>query len=159
MDEYGGSYRYHTLLRDFLRRELAAREPERVPGLHRRAATWYAANGDLDLAVDHAFAAGDLDLAAALVGRGMLGYHWSGRRATMRAWFATVQRRCARGAPLARRPGGLGGARQRATSRSTMRLADIAERGTFAGRPPDGTASFESGRAMLRATMVRAGRR
>ena len=36
-------------------------------------------------------------------------------------------------------------------------LADIAERGSFDGRPPDGTASFESGRAMLRGVMGRAG--
>jgi LuxR family maltose regulon positive regulatory protein len=40
---------------------------------------------------------------------------------------------------------------------ATDHLADIVERGAFAGRPPDGTASFESGRAMLRATMCRAG--
>ena len=156
VDEYGGSYRYHTLLRDFLRRELAAREPERVPGLHQRAAAWYAANGDLDLAVDHAFAAGDLDLAAALVGRGMLDTHWSGRRATMRAWFARFSDDA-----LDVRPwlAVLAAWEELAAGdvASTVRLADIAERGTFAGRPPDGTASFESGRAMLRATMVRGG--
>ena len=32
VDEYGGSYRYHSLLREFLQHELEAREPERVPG-------------------------------------------------------------------------------------------------------------------------------
>ena len=40
---------------------------------------------------------------------------------------------------------------------ATVRLADVAERGAFEGRPPDGTASFEAGRAMLRAAMVRRG--
>ena len=40
---------------------------------------------------------------------------------------------------------------------ATVRYADIAERGTFVGRPPDGTASFEAGRAMLRAATVRQG--
>ena len=34
---------------------------------------------------------------------------------------------------------------------TTEHLANIAERGSFDGAPPDGTASFESGRAMLRA--------
>ena len=70
MDEYGGSYRCHTLLRDFLQRELAMREPELVTTLHRRAAAWYQANDAIEPAVDHAFAAGDLDLVATLVGNG-----------------------------------------------------------------------------------------
>ena len=41
IDDYDGSYRYHTLLRDFLQLELAVREPDRVAALHRRAAEWY----------------------------------------------------------------------------------------------------------------------
>ena len=36
-------------------------------------------------------------------------------------------------------------------------LADIGERSTFSGMPANGTASFESARAILRATMVRQG--
>jgi LuxR family maltose regulon positive regulatory protein len=40
---------------------------------------------------------------------------------------------------------------------ATERLADIAERGSFMGQPPDGTASLESGRAMLRSAMGRHG--
>ena len=86
MDEYGGSYRCHTLLREFLQRELTIREPELVTALHERAATWYGSNEALEPAVDHAFAARDLDLAATLVGNGFGFYHWSGRRASMRAW-------------------------------------------------------------------------
>jgi LuxR family transcriptional regulator, maltose regulon positive regulatory protein len=156
VDEYGGSYRYHTLLRDFLRRELAAREPKRIAGLHQRAATWYGANGDLDLAVDHAFAAGDLDLAAVFGGRGMLDTHWSGRRATVRAWFSRFSDPALEARPWL---AVLAAWEELAAGdvASTVRLADIAERGTFAGRPPDGTASFESGRAMLRAAMARQG--
>ncbi len=156
VDEYGGSYRYHTLLRDFLQGELAAREPERVAGLHRRAAAWYAANGARDLAVDHAFAAADLDLAAALVGQGMVVYHWSGRRATTRAWFRrfgddALEERPWLAVLAAWEELGAGDVE------ATERLANIAERGTFEGRPPDGTVSFESGRAMLRAVMVHSG--
>jgi LuxR family maltose regulon positive regulatory protein len=156
VDSYGGSYRYHPLLRDFLRGELAAREPALVPELHRRAAGWFEATGALDLAVDHAFMAGDLDLAARLAGTGMLLYHWSGRRATTRGWFMRFADE-----ELVDRPwlavlaaweeGGAG----KATA--AWRLADIAEHSTFAGAPPDGTASFESGRAMLRAAMARLG--
>jgi len=156
VDEYGGSYRYHPLLRDFLRAELAARELERVAALHRRAAMWYEANEALDLAVDHAFEAGDLDLAATLVARGFLLYHWSGRRATTRTWV----RRFADDA-LEERPWlavlAAWEAQAAGDVATTMHLADIAERSTFEGMPPDGTASFESGRAMLRALLVRRG--
>ena len=156
VDEYGGSYRYHVLLRDFLEGELVAREPGQIAELHRRAATWNEENGALDLAVEHAFSAGDLDFVAALVGKGMTRYHWSGRRATTRTWLGRFTH-----GQLEERPWlavlaaweelGAGDVA------STVRLADIAERGTFEGRPPDGTASFESGRAMLRAVMCRAG--
>ncbi len=88
VDDYGSTYRYHTLLRGFLRHELAAREPEIVPILHRRAAAWYQANLAYEPAVDHAFAAGDLDLAATVVGNGWHLFHWSGRRSTIRSWVA-----------------------------------------------------------------------
>ena len=156
VDDYAGSYRYHSLLGDFLRAELNAREPERIPELHRRAAIWYDANGSTDLAVDHALAAADVDLAAVMVGRAMTRYHWSGRRATNRAWFRRFS------APsLAAHPWlavlaaweelGAGDVT------TTRYLADVAEASSFEGRPPDGTASFESGRAMLRAAMVRQG--
>jgi LuxR family transcriptional regulator, maltose regulon positive regulatory protein len=156
VDEYGGSYRYHTLLRDFLQGELAIREPGEVAGLHRRAAAWHAENGALDLAVEHAFTAGDLDLAATAASRGMLLYHWSGRGATVRGWLRrfgddALQERPWLAVLAAWEQIGLG------DLATIERFADIAERGWFEGRPPDGTASFESGRAMLRAVMGRAG--
>jgi LuxR family maltose regulon positive regulatory protein len=156
VDEYGGSYRYHVLLRDFLQGELTAREPERVASLHRRAAGWYEANGAPDFAIDHAFAAGDLDLAAALMGRAMLRYHWSGRRTTMRAWLNRLGDEALEARPWL---AVLAAWEELAAGDvpSTVRLADIAERGSFTAVPPDGTASFESGRAMLRATMIRRG--
>ena len=156
MDDYGGSYRYHTLLRDFLQRELAVREPERVTALHRRAAAWYQANHAIERAVDHAFAAGDPDLVATLVGNGFVHYHWSGHRATIRAWA----RRLGADALEARPWLAVLAAWEEIAAgdvAATMRFADVAERGTFEGRPPDGTASFEAGRAMLRAGMARHG--
>ena len=156
VDEYGGSYRYHSLLRDFLQGELMVREPERVSALHGRAAVWYEENDALDVAVNHAFSARDLDHAAALAGRGMLLYHWSGRRATALAWFRRFG-----DAALAERPwlAVLAAWEELAMGETAaaLRLADTADRGTFAGRPPDGTASFESGRSMLHAAMVRGG--
>ena len=156
MDDYGGSYRYHSLLRDFLQRELAIREPELEPALHRRAATWYEANHAIERAVDHAFAAGDPELVARLVGNGFVRYHWSGHRATIRAWARRLGSDVLEARPwlavLAAweeiAAGDVAGA---------IGFADAAERGTFEGGPPDGTAAFEAGRAMLRAAMVRRG--
>ena len=156
VDEYGGSYRYHSLLRQFLQDELEAREPGATPELHRRAARWYEQAGDLDAAVSHAFAARDVDHAAVLVGSGFGRYHWSARRATVQSWI----RRFGDDA-LEERPwlATLGAWEEIASGdlAATEHFADITERASFAGRPPDGTASFESGRAMLRVAMCRAG--
>ncbi len=158
VDEYGGWFRYHPILRDFLRHELEVREPDRVATLHRRAAAWYEAAGDLDLAVGHAIEVGDADFAASMVGKALLRYHWSGRRTTLRTWLRRFDE-----AALEQRPwlAVLAAWEELADGdlRSTERLADIAEHGMFEGRPPDGSASLESGRAMLRSAMGREGAR
>ena len=153
MDEYSGSYRCHTLLRDFLQRELVVREPELVTTLHRRAAAWYQANGAIAQAVDHAFAADDLDLVAVLVGSGFVQFHWSGHRATIRAWARRLGAHALEAHPWL---AVLAAWEEIAAGDvpAARRFADLAERGTFEGRPPDGTVSFEAGRSMLRAGMV-----
>ena len=153
IDEYGRSYRYHALLRDFLQRELAVREPDRIRPLHRRAAAWYRENGAIELAIDHAFAADDVDLAATMVGQGFVPYHWSGRRETIRAWARRFGDHS-----LEERPwlSVLAAWEEIAAgdAAGAAHFADIAERGTSVARPADGTASSESGRSMLRAAMA-----
>jgi LuxR family transcriptional regulator, maltose regulon positive regulatory protein len=62
-----GWYRYHTLFAEVLRLKLRREYPDRVAGLHRRAARWYERNGLLADAVRHAARAGDWPLAAGLV--------------------------------------------------------------------------------------------
>jgi DNA-binding SARP family transcriptional activator len=60
----GEWYRYHHLLTAYLRRELAAGDPRRLEGLHRRAATaWVAAGQPLE-AVRHHIEGGDWSGAA-----------------------------------------------------------------------------------------------
>ena len=143
-------------MREVLQDELAIREPDLVVELHRRAARWFEANGDLDSAVGNAFAAHDAEFAAVLVGRAMIRNHWSGRRATTRAWLERFDE-----VDFLERPWLAVLAAWETMSSgdpaSTERFADLAERGSFLGRPPDGTVSFESGRAILRACMVRRG--
>ena len=60
-------FRYHQLLADFLRLELRRTFADEVPGLHRRAAQWFADQGDAVEAVRHTIAAGDWPDAARLL--------------------------------------------------------------------------------------------
>lgn len=152
----GDAYRYHTLLRDFLQGELDRREPGTRADLHRRAAAWYLTARDLDRSVEHALASGDADLAARFVTAAALPMYLGGHPGTLERWLqqfdvAAIERH----PPLAVIAGWihlLGGRAEAAD-----RLADVAERSTFEGVPEDGSASFESQRAMLRAMMVRHG--
>jgi LuxR family transcriptional regulator, maltose regulon positive regulatory protein len=80
-----GWYRYHHLFGELLRQELAHVDPQSVPDLHLRAATWLATEGSIDDAIRHACAAGDQTLAAELVIT-----HW--RAAFNRGELATVDR-------------------------------------------------------------------
>jgi LuxR family maltose regulon positive regulatory protein len=60
-------FRYHQLLADFLGLELRRTLADEVPGLHRRAAQWFADRGEVVEAVHHMLAAGDWPDAARLV--------------------------------------------------------------------------------------------
>jgi LuxR family transcriptional regulator, maltose regulon positive regulatory protein len=60
-------FRYHQLLVDFLRLELRRTMADEVPDLHRRAARWFADQGEVVEAVRHTLAAGDWPDAARLL--------------------------------------------------------------------------------------------
>ncbi|MDF2705023.1 MAG: putative LuxR family transcriptional regulator [Nonomuraea muscovyensis] len=60
-------FRYHHLFRDLLRLEAHQAFPERVPGLHARAAAWFEAQGDHGQAIVHRLACGDLHKAGRLL--------------------------------------------------------------------------------------------
>jgi LuxR family maltose regulon positive regulatory protein len=80
-------YRYHHLFGEMLRAELERLEPELVPVLHRRAASFAERNGLVDEAIEHAEAGGDVDEVARLVGTFALSFFRSGRVATVERWF------------------------------------------------------------------------
>jgi LuxR family maltose regulon positive regulatory protein len=67
LDRRGDWYRYHHLFRDLLRVELEQREPALIPTLNLRAARWCEEHRLPDLAMEHAYAAGDRDLVNRLV--------------------------------------------------------------------------------------------
>ena len=156
VDGEPGSYRYHQLLRDYLQAELERREPGMTAQLHRRAAAAFEATGNKVLAVEHSFAGGDLDATASLVLRSAVLAHYGGLTERVDRWLRSFDDEI-----IGRRPeiavirawfDAINGRPEMAD-----RMADIAERSAFTGRSGDGSASFESARAMLRAAMARRG--
>ena len=158
IDEYSGRYRYHPILREFLQEELHAQDPQLVTELHERASAWYESGGNLDSAIGHSLAAGDLDRAATLLSTSFLQHFWTARHATLVAWLEQFGDE-----ELRKRPwlAVLAAYKELEVGNTAAagHYADLAERGAFEGLPPDGTASFESGRAMLRVVMGRGGAR
>jgi LuxR family maltose regulon positive regulatory protein len=80
-------YRYHQLFAELLRQELARSRPSDVAELHRRASDWHAAHGTPGEAIQHAFAAGDVDRATALVAEHWVPLFNTGQLATLGTWL------------------------------------------------------------------------
>ena len=65
LDDHREWYRYHHLFQDLLQQRASAEiAPDEVVDLRRRASAWFEENGLTEEALQHALAAGDLDLAA-----------------------------------------------------------------------------------------------
>jgi LuxR family transcriptional regulator, maltose regulon positive regulatory protein len=95
-------YRYHGLLAQMLRSELRRREPQLERELHGRASRWYADHDDVDAAIRHAAAAGDVQLAGDLLWAHAFRYIPQGHNATVRRWLGHFTDEQAAGyAPLA----------------------------------------------------------
>jgi LuxR family maltose regulon positive regulatory protein len=80
-------FRYHHLFGDLLRHELTLAAKEQPAVLHKRAAEWYAANGDAAEAIGHAICSGDFSLS-----RRLIAAHWrqpfnAGQVETVRMWL------------------------------------------------------------------------
>ena len=78
-------FRYHQLLADFLRLELRRTSAEEVPGLHRRAAAWFANHGEVVDAIRHTLAAGDWPDASRLLGDHLFSLTLDGQEGTIAA--------------------------------------------------------------------------
>jgi LuxR family maltose regulon positive regulatory protein len=149
-------YRYHHLFHELLVAELDRREPELIPELHRRAASWCEANGLPETAIDHAEAAGDADRVARLVWKLALPAYGAGRVDTTRRWFGWFEDQglLGRYPPVA-----VLGAWLHALVGEPVaaeRWADAAEQGPVTGTFPDGS-TVQSYRALLRALLCRQG--
>ena len=60
-------FRLHQLFAEALKGELMRVAPESLRGLHARASAWFETNGDLEAAIDHGIAGGEVGRAARLV--------------------------------------------------------------------------------------------
>jgi DNA-binding SARP family transcriptional activator len=92
LETEGEWYRYHHLFRDFLRRQLAERDPDALAEQHRRAAAWWSDAGDPAAAVGHLVRAGDHEAAAAAlepVAETMLG---TAQAETLAEWLDQIPR-------------------------------------------------------------------
>ncbi|MBN1180304.1 MAG: tetratricopeptide repeat protein [Anaerolineae bacterium] len=92
-------YRYHRLFADLLRKRLHQHDPDLPATLHRRASDWYAQNGHLPAAVDHALAAQDVTRAAALVAQTTEATLMHGEIATFAQWMNALPETAVRSQP------------------------------------------------------------
>jgi hypothetical protein len=144
-------FRYHHLFAQALNEELGRRYSERRPVLHRRAGAWFDARGDVDQAIRHAFAGGDLDTAATLVATHWIAAVNLGRLATTRGWLDTFPRPIveadARLLLVEAWISGLQG-----DAEGGLRAVSAARRVGYEGEFPDGSGTVEESAALVRAT-------
>jgi LuxR family maltose regulon positive regulatory protein len=87
LDRHGEWYRYHHLFRDMLEGELDRLDPSVKAELHARASIWWEAHGDVEGALSHARATGDIDRMAAIIWQHAPSYLSRGRTATVTRWL------------------------------------------------------------------------
>ena len=93
LDRRGEWYRYHHLFRDMLLAELHRLEPDLMPVLRRRAASWCLDNGWPEEALEYSMAAGDVDGVARLVGPLTVSAYRQGRVTTIQQWYGWLEER------------------------------------------------------------------
>ena len=149
-------YRYHALFREFLLSELHRVEPGMVEKLHLRAADWYATYGHAYLAVEHLVETSEYERCVQLVTELILPTYNAGQMSTVQRWLSAIGDAHIREYPplavLATWVTALTGA-----TGESLRWATIVDEASFDMVPMDGSASFESARAMLRAVLCRDG--
>ncbi len=90
LDDRRQWYRYHQLFADVLQARLLDEQPAQVPGLHRRASTWYQHHGQPAPAISHALAAGDYQQAADLVELETPAMSKTRQEATVHGWLKAL---------------------------------------------------------------------
>jgi LuxR family transcriptional regulator, maltose regulon positive regulatory protein len=149
-------YRYHALFREFLLGELRRVEPEVIMKLHLRAANWYEANGSPAMAVEHLLHTTEQDRCVQLVTALILPTYQAGQLSTVQRWLSALGNSAIEEyPPLAVLAGYI--AVFTGQTAEAQRWAAIVDAASFDLVPADGTASFDSARAMFRAAVCAAG--
>jgi LuxR family transcriptional regulator, maltose regulon positive regulatory protein len=149
-------YRYHALFREFLLGELRRVEPDVTEKLHLRAADWYQSNGSPAMALEHLLNTTERHRCVQLVTELTLPTYQAGQISTVQRWLSALGDSAVEDyPPLAVLAGWITAlAGQTAEAEHWAAIADAA---SFDLVPLDGSASFDSARAMLRAVMVPSG--
>jgi len=93
LGEPGSWYRYHHLFKEMLRAALHTQaSADEVAALHCRASEWFAAHGQIEDALHHALAAGDVELAIQLVEENAHGLLNRLERHTLERWLSLLPR-------------------------------------------------------------------
>ena len=149
-------YRYHGLFREFLLGELRRVEPDVVMKLHLRAADWYESNGSPAMALEHLLDTTERDRCVQLLTALVLPTYQAGQMSTVQRWLSALGEDAVEGyPPLAVLTGWV--AVLTGQTAEAQRWAAILDAASFDLVPADGSASFDSARAMLRAFMCAAG--
>jgi LuxR family maltose regulon positive regulatory protein len=156
LDRRRGWYRYHALFREFLLSELRQVEPDVITKLHLRAADWYESNGSAALAISHLLNTTEQDRCVQLVTEQLLPTYYLGQVSTVQRWLSALgEPAIEKYAPLAVLAGWI--AALTGQTAAAERWAAVVDAASFNETAPDGTASFDSARAMLRAVMCASG--
>jgi LuxR family maltose regulon positive regulatory protein len=143
-------YRYHALFREFLLSELRRTEPDVITKLHLRAADWYESNGSPALALEHLLHTTERDRCTALMTKLVLSTYGAGQISTVQRWLSTIGDTSVEAyPPLAVLAGWI--AVLTGQTMEAQRWAAVVDAASFDPVPLDGTASFDSARAMLQA--------
>ncbi len=149
-------YRYHALFREFLLGEQRRVEPDLIPKLHLRAADWYESNGSPALALEHLLNTTERDRCVQLATALALPTYQAGQVSTVQRWFSALgDSAIEEYPPIAVLAGWV--AALTGQTVEAQRWAAMLDAASFDLVPADGTASFDSARAMLRSIMCAAG--
>jgi LuxR family maltose regulon positive regulatory protein len=151
LDEQDEWYRYHHLFSELLLYELKSSPPNLESTLRKRASAWLKDAGFVEEAIRQAIAAPDYERVELLIARHWYGHVFAGQTATVQRWLVSLpEEMFTQNAALALVKAwicALGGQRE-----ESARFLALAESIPHEGPLPDGTASVESGVAILRAT-------
>jgi LuxR family maltose regulon positive regulatory protein len=156
MDRRREWYRYHALFREFLLAELERVEPDVIMKLHLRAADWYESNGSSVTALEHLLHTSERDRSVRLMTALTFPTYQAGQISTLQRWLSTVGEAAVEAyPPLAVLAGWV--ATLSGQTADAQRWGSIIDAASYDLTPEDGTASFDSARAMLRSIMCPAG--